>query len=220
MNINIIYEDNDIIVCNKPANVPTQTKNLRLEDMETKLKKYQAAKGEEPFIGIVHRLDQPVKGVMVFGKNKKATAILSKQVSERTIGKYYKAVAICKDKPLLEGTKGILENYMDFDRKNNMAHICAKDDKGAKKAILEYEVLSCNGKRILFDIKLKTGRHHQIRLQMSEFGYPLLGDRKYGKSTENMPVALCSYKINFSHPVTGKEMEFSMESGFEEYLHD
>lgn len=238
--IEIIYEDGDVLVCRKPAGTATQTRRLGQQDMEHLLKNYRAKKKEPPYIGIVHRLDQPVEGVMVFAKNQKSAAELSRQIRERTIGKHYYAVAVLpqtgKRTDTGAGTKipesGTLTDYLLFDAKNNRTDVISLSGKekkeqikktGAKKAVLDYRILEEKDTLALFDILLHTGRHHQIRVQMAHMGCPLLGDRKYGKTGSGSDVygengqkssgetlALCSYRLEFQHPVTGKRMDFSI----------
>ncbi len=233
----IFFEDDDIIVCYKPAGIATQTKKFGQADMESLLKNYRASKKEVPYIGIIHRLDQPVEGVMVFAKNQTAAAALSKQVRQRTIGKHYYAAGVILNREdvaqgateqlLLEaGTKGTLTDYIAFDKRNNISTIVPEKEakqKDAKKAVLEYYViaqkqdLQSQISYLIFDVTLHTGRHHQIRLQLANLGYPLIGDQKYGALSEQIgsqnsgvQLGLCSYRIAFAHPKTGKEMEFSI----------
>ncbi|MGN0351387.1 MAG: RluA family pseudouridine synthase [Roseburia sp.] len=210
----ILYEDDAILVCVKAAGVATQTKKLGQPDMESILKNYRAGKGEPPYIGIVHRLDQPVSGVMVFAKTKEAAAALSKQIAVKSADKYYYAVTDGVPSP----AGGTLEHYLLRDGKTNTSRVAGKETPEAKKAILSYEVLEQNTKQALVRIKLETGRHHQIRVQMAEIGCPLVGDRKYNFK-ENMKMStqglcLCSYKIAFRHPVTKKKMEFEIDNPF------
>ena len=128
----IIFEDSDILVCRKPAGIATQTKRLGQQDMESLLKNYRAKKGEPPYIGIVHRLDQPVEGLMVFAKNQKAAAYLSKQVQDRVIGKYY--YAISANMPF-EKT-AVLEDYLLTDKKTNFTQVLNKSDE--KWSVTDY----------------------------------------------------------------------------------
>lgn len=245
MNLQIIHEDNDIIVCYKPAGVATQTKRLGQQDMESLLKNYRAKKGESPYVGVVHRLDQPVEGVMVFAKNQRAAANLSKQIQQHIIGKHYYAVSAFAP----EKKQGVLEDYLLTDKKTNHTIIVDNDNedvmgvssreanvvKGlgrsqlksaksdvqdAKYAKLEYRVVEsaevCGiSEGTLFDIKLHTGRQHQIRVQMAHMGCPLVGDSKYGQASRDnvarQQLALCSYRICFTHPATGKQMDFSIK---------
>lgn len=217
----IIHEDEDILLCRKPAGRATQTKRLGQQDMESLLKNYRAQKGEQPYIGIVHRLDQPVEGIMVFAKNPKAAASLSKQVQQRMIGKYYYAVSAHAP----ENPNGVLEDYLLTDKKTNYTTVveCPSgngaagkaQDSGVKLAKLEYRVLASSEVGTLFDIQLHTGRQHQIRVQMAHMGCPLVGDSKYGENSgggiDASGLALCSYCLQFVHPTTGKKMDFSIK---------
>lgn len=214
MEIEIIYEDELLLVCRKPAGVATQTKKLGQADMESLLKNYRASKGEAPYIGVVHRLDQPVEGVMVFAKTKEAAADLSRQVQARLADKYYYAMT--------EGVppkkKGTLEDYLLRDGRSNTSKVVNKETPEAKRAVLDYEVLEDNGNGAILNIKLETGRHHQIRVQLANAGYPIVGDKKYNFK-ENMRsavggLALCSYKIGFKHPKTHRKMEFEIDKPF------
>ena len=227
----ILYEDNDILICRKPAGVATQTKCLGQQDMESLLKNYRAKKGEQPYIGIVHRLDQPVEGVMVFAKNQQAAAHLSKQVQDRIIGKYYYAVSAHAPKV----SAGTLEDMLVSDKKTNVTNVVNVDElkqqgkqipKDAKHAKLEYKVVSTKEDKTLFDIKLHTGRQHQIRVQMANIGCPLIGDSKYGcaeeskNKAERNGLALCSYKLEFEHPTKKIPMKYEiqpMNKVFEEF---
>lgn len=215
----ILFEDKDIMICRKPAGVATQTKRLGQQDMESLLKNYRAKKGEPPYIGIVHRLDQPVEGVMVFAKNQKAAAGLSKQVQERVIGKYYYAVSASRT----EANEGVLEDYLFTDKKANFTQVVDKETeenylKEAKYAKLEYKVVETKEDKTLFDIKLHTGRQHQIRVQMAHVGCPLVGDAKYNlqqdvkeKRRDYVELALCSYKLEFEHPTKKIPMQFEIK---------
>ena len=233
----IIYEDNDIIVCYKPAGIATQTRRIGQQDMESFIRNYRAAKNEPPYVGIVHRLDQPVEGVMVFAKNQKAAASLSRQIKEHTTEKYYRAASrgqgVSGTAVEEEEVWHTLTDYISFDKRTNTSKITSEKDRLAKKAVLQYRVISVTPDRdssqnecirTEFDIKLLTGRHHQIRLQLAHIGYPLIGDTKYGKPASNNSgmgsksgrtgggvreqLALCSYKIVFDHPATGERMTF------------
>lgn len=210
----ILYEDNFIIVCNKPAGTATQTKRIGQKDMESMLRTYRMQKGEPSYIGVVHRLDQPVSGVMVFAKTKEAAADLSRQVSAKAADKYYYAVT----DGVPEKLKGTLEDYLLRDGRTNLSKVVTSKEAGAKRAKLSYEVITKSEAKALVRIKLATGRHHQIRVQMAHAGWPLVGDRKYNFK-ENMksggqPMCLCSYKLGFNHPATKKKMEFEIDSPF------
>ena len=210
----ILYEDKDILVCHKPAGVAVQSARFEMADMESSLKNYLALKtpGEMPYLGIIHRLDQPVEGVLVFAKTPKAAAELNRQITSKTVTKEYLAVTA----QMPEEKQGHLEDYLKKDNRTNSSSVVTPKTPGAKKASLDYSIQeeiederTATGKRILVKIILDTGRHHQIRVQMAHKGMPLLGDRKYNaKDPSGLPLGLCSCHLAFRHPVTGKKMEF------------
>lgn len=209
----ILYEDASVIVCIKPAGIAVQTKRMGEQDMESLLRNYLAAKGESPYIGIIHRLDQPVEGVMVYGKTKEATAELNRQMQKNGFGKYYLTVVYGKAEP----QEGELIDFLKKDGRNNTSQVVEKKTSEAKRAALTYRVLeyASDRKVSLLEVKLETGRHHQIRVQMSHHGWPLAGDRKYGKKEisderNRVPLALCSYRLEFVHPENGKKMQFQI----------
>lgn len=215
--LDIIYEDGDILVCHKPAGVATQTKRLGQQDMESLLKNYRAKKGEPPQIWVVHRLDQPVEGVMVFAKNQKAAADLSKQVQQHIIGKYYYAVSA----HVPNEKAGVVEDYLLTNKKANVTQVVEAGVKDAKKAKLEYEVVDTTEDKTFIRVKLHTGRQHQIRVQLAHMGCPLIGDSKYGDGASKEGLALCSYRLEFLHPTMKKEMRFEVEPKgkiFEEFF--
>ena len=214
LNLDILYEDEEVIVCEKPAGVAAQTKRLGQADMESLLKNYRAGKGEQPYIGVVHRLDQPVRGVMVFAKTKEAAADLSRQVQTKMADKFYYAVT----DGVPEQKKGTLEDYLLRDGKTNTSKVVSKSTEGAKSARLDYEVTAQNKTNAILRIRLDTGRHHQIRVQLANAGIPIVGDAKYNfKETMTRSgngLLLCSYKIGFKHPKTHKKMEFEIRNPF------
>lgn len=214
MNIPIIYEDDAIIVCEKPAGVATQTKKLGQADMESLLKNYRAEKKEPPYIAVVHRLDQPVRGVMVFAKNKEAAADLNRQIAGKLTDKFY----YVKTDGIPPQAKGRLEDYLLRNGKTNTSSVVSKGTPEAKLAVLSYEVLEQNGKEAILKVALETGRHHQIRVQLANAGYPIVGDKKYNfrenMTPANEGLALCSYKIAFKHPITHKKLEFEIDKPF------
>lgn len=216
MDIQILFEDQDVLVCYKPAGVPTQTKKIGAKDMVSILKNglyLKQSDKKEPYLAVIHRLDQPVEGILVFGKNQNAARELSKSINQNDFGKYYKTVVcgIPKDK------KGILEDYLVKNVKTNTSSVCSKDTLNAKKAILSYEVLEIREEKnlSLLKVKLETGRHHQIRVQMANMGCPIWGDTKYNpKETGECGwknIALCAFHLEFLHPKTKKKMIFEME---------
>ncbi len=214
MDLQILYEDTDIIVCVKPAGVATQTRQLGQADMESLLKNYRAGKGEPPYIGVVHRLDQPVCGVMVFAKNKESAADLSRQVKAKLADKYYYAMT----DGVPQKKKDRLENYLLRDGKSNTSSVVPSHTPDAKSAALTYEVVGQNGTRAILNVQLETGRHHQIRVQLANAGFPIVGDRKYNFKENMRPfhesLALCSYKLGFKHPKTHKKMVFQIDKPF------
>lgn len=217
----IIYEDDSLIVCYKPAGIATQTRKLGQKDMESMLKNHvaladrKAGRSVPAFIGVVHRLDQPVEGVMVFARTKKAAAEISRQVRERIIGKKYYALVRLPDEKTKFGNatglpeKGQLRDYILADPKTNLSRIVPEGTKGAKEARLDYCLVGEKDGFALLDITLHTGRHHQIRVQLAHMGTPIAGDTKYG-TAQSTDLALCSYHIAFSHPGDGRQMEFEM----------
>lgn len=214
MDVSIIYEDEAVLVCKKPAGIAVQTKRLGQADMESLLKNYRVSKGEPPYIGVVHRLDQPVEGIMVFAKTKEASVGLCRQIAEGLADKYYYALV----EGIPEKRKGKLEDYLRRDGKSNTSSIVEKGTKDAKRAALSYEVIETGKTCSILRICLETGRHHQIRVQLANAGWPIAGDQKYNFKENMRPwgraLALCSCKIGFKHPVTHRKMEFEIDKPF------
>lgn len=202
----ILMEDGDVLICRKPAGIPVQAKRGGQLDFEGALKNYRALKQEPPEIYVVHRLDQPVEGIMVFAKNKKSAASLSKQIQEKGMDKYYYAVI----EGVMEPPEGILTDFLLRDGKSNTSSVVTEGTKNAKKAVLSYRTLQFWEEKSLVKICLHTGRHHQIRVQMAHAGHPLMGDKKYNPrcGKDYMPVGLCSVQIGFFHPSTGERIEY------------
>lgn len=206
--INVIYEDNHLLVIEKIVNIPVQKDNSNDIDMVTILKEYRKRKENkkgDAYIGLIHRLDRPVGGIMVFAKTSKAASRLSEQIRNNEFKKIYYAV--------VEGNisdKGHLEDYTIKDNKENKSYITTKD-KG-KIAILDYEVISRKDSLSLVKINLVTGRSHQIRVQFSSRGYPLVGDVKYNdKAKVGTNIALFAKSITFKHPITKEVMSFELD---------
>lgn len=202
----IIYEDPHIIVCRKPAGVPTQSARISTPDMASMLKNYLSG----GYLAVIHRLDQPVEGLLVFAKTPQAARELNHQLTSSGFGKYYRAVVSGTPDPL----EGTLQDYLVKDARSNSSRVCGKDTPGAKEACLHYktvETYSDSGTSLV-EIKLDTGRHHQIRVQMSHIGCPLAGDYKYGyKSEKNAePLRLCAYKLCFKHPLDKRKLTFEL----------
>ena len=207
--MNIIYEDNHIIVVEKPVNVPSQSDKTEDVDMLTIIKKYLIEKYNKPgdaYVGLIHRLDRPVGGVMVFAKTSKAASRLSEQVRNKEFVKKYLTIVDGK----VEG-KGVLEDYLLKTEKTNTSRVVSANTKNAKYANLEYEAVYYNPETnlTLLKIKLNTGRHHQIRVQLANMGHSICGDQKYGTRGRGKQINLWAYQITIKHPITKKEMKFT-----------
>lgn len=204
----ILFEDKEIIVCHKPSGIATQSARIGTQDMVSLLKNHLAG-SRPPYLAVIHRLDQPVEGLLVFAKTPKAAKALSGQLTTSGFGKYYRAVV----KGIPDPAEGVLENYIKKDGKTNSSKICAPGTPGAKFARLWYRTEKVSGSpdqpETLLNIHLDTGRHHQIRVQLANIGCPIIGDRKYG-NTPARALRLCAYRLEFRHPVTGKEMHFEL----------
>lgn len=210
MEIDILYEDHQLMVCRKPAGVPVQSAKIGAKDMVSVLRNYRKEKENNPYIALVHRLDQPVQGVIVFAKTKEAAAHLSRQMTDGRMKKQYLAV-VC-GKP--EQKEARLVDYLLKDGRTNTSSIVREGTKGAKRAELVYRVRKEASEYTLVEIDLLTGRHHQIRVQMAGAGMPVAGDRKYnsgGGAKAAETVALAAFRLGFSHPVTSKNMCFEAE---------
>lgn len=251
----ILYEDQHIIVCHKAAGIATQTSRVGQADMVSEIANHLSHTGcdhvgtqggsmahksrdgnrQMPYVGVVHRLDQPVEGILVLAKNQKAAAKLSRQIVQEQTEKYYYAVVCGQD----FAKQGNLEDYISKDGRANVSCIVPPERKDAKRAALYYEIIAeqtitakageeagemDNGtlltRRIaLARIRLYTGRHHQIRLQMSHAGMGLLGDYKYAdtqaiqisKQMQVKEVALCAYRLSILHPMTEERMTFLIQ---------
>jgi len=205
--LNIIYEDNHLLVVKKPPNIPVQEDSSKDIDMLTLLKKYRKINENKPgeaFIGLVHRLDRPVSGIMVFAKTSKAASRLSEQIRQNKFHKTYLAVVQGSLPP-----SGKFEDYLLKNEKENKSFITTKE-KG-KYSCLEYQVLSTINNKSLVEINLITGRSHQIRLQFSSRNHPLIGDSKYGNNPNNIDIALFAKSITFNHPTTKEELTFTLD---------
>ena len=205
--LRVLYEDNHVIVVVKEKNVLSQADNTHDIDMLTIIKKYLKEKYNKPgnvYLGLVHRLDRPVSGIMVFAKTSKAASRLSDQVRKKEIKKTYMAVV-----------KGIIkkdeDTFVDYLLKlDNGNTIVTTKDKG-KESVLTYKVLKRNYEKneTLVSIDLKTGRHHQIRVQLSNFGHSIFGDQKYGTRGQGKQMALWAYKLTIEHPISKEKMTFT-----------
>lgn len=220
MKINIIHEDKHIIVCEKPHGIATQSKRIGSPDMVNLLKNHlhQTAAPEtskEPYLAVIHRLDQPVRGILVFAKTPSAARELNRQLQQGGFGKYYRALV----NGIPENPEGLLENYIVKDAKTNTSRICTKDTPGAKTAKLRYKTIEDTNRFFApvqdtektfteLEIKLDTGRHHQIRCQFAHIGCPIVGDTKYNPHCSSdkswQQIRLCAYRLSFPHPITHK----------------
>lgn len=213
MQTKILYEDKDLFVIHKPAGIAVQSARVGQMDCENELKNYLAKKGESPFLALVHRLDQPVEGVLVVAKNKKAAAELNKQLAEGILHKTYFAVVYQKE----EMEDGSFADYMIKD--GQLAKIVPSHTEGAKEAKLRYTIIRKKDDLALVKVEIETGRFHQIRCQLAYHDMPLLGDTKYGTETSLYisrncgvrNVALCANEIAFKHPTSQKEMHFAVQ---------
>ena len=201
-NLNIFYEDNHIIVVEKIINVPSQADSSNDIDMITLIKNYIKEKYNKPgnvYLGLVHRLDRPVGGIMVFAKTSKAAKRLTDSIKHHEFHKKYYAVV----EGILDKKEDTLVDYIEKDSNNN-----AIITKNGKYAELKYKVLKEQNNYSLVDIDLVTGRHHQIRIQFKNINHPLYGDQRYGKQDKKQ-IALYAYKLEFIHPVKKEPMIFT-----------
>mgnify|MGYP004475152295 FL=1 len=233
MRTEILYEDNSILVIRKPAGLAVQSARIGQADVVSELKSYLVKKAGagrgEPYLAVIHRLDQPVEGVLVFAKEKKAAAALTKQLTEGTLNKQYYAV-LCGYPDASEG------ELVDYLRKEGNVAVAVtgreRQFPDAKIARLHYRILKKMELPMplaLADICIETGRFHQIRVQFAHAGWPLLGDTKYGNiaaggttgNTSYRGVALCAYSLEFAHPGSGKKMSFRVKPrnpAFEKFM--
>lgn len=215
----IMYEDNDLLVVHKPMGIATETARIGQADLVSELKNYRKRKGEDAYIGVVHRLDQPVEGLLVFAKDGGTAKKLSDELRRGKLTKKYAAL-IAGVPATMEGE---LTDYLLKDGRTNLSKAVPGKTQGAKEAMLRWRMLQHSRDVSLLEIELYTGRHHQIRVQMAHAGFPLLGDFKYGSEASRelskrlavSSTALLAYEIQFTHPNTGKKMEFSL--GFDKF---
>lgn len=200
--IKILYEDNHVIAVVKPINMPVCPDGSHDQSLLDYIKKYLKQKYNKPgnvYLGLIHRLDRPVGGIMVFAKTSKAASRMAEQIRTNKITKKYYAV-VCGN---LKG-KGIMKDKLLKDKTTNIVTI----NEQGKEAILEYQTIANTKEYSLIDIHLITGRPHQIRVQFSSRGYPLYGDQKYNpKAKKNQQIALFSYYLSFTHPTTKEKIE-------------
>lgn len=220
----VLFEDNHLLVAVKPAGVLSQSDSSGAPDMLTLLKSYLVEKYHKPgeaYLGLLHRLDRPVRGVMVFAKTSKCASRISEQIRKRTVGKKYRAVVY----GAFEEKKGEIRSFLLKNAKTNLVEVFPTKEQAprdAKECFLEYEVVG-NGRVAgvpvtLLSITLHTGRSHQIRAQLSSIGHPIVGDRKYGSGPNRFAgdILLESYHLELDHPVTKERMVFEIPLSEEE----
>lgn len=209
--LTILHEDNHIIVVMKPQGVPSCGDESGDDNLLEQVKRYIKEKYEKPgnvYVGLVHRLDRPTGGVMVFAKTSKAAARLSEQMKSGDFEKKYLTVLVGSPKE----PQDKLVNWLKKNPVNNMVYLCPQTTDGAKMASLEYRVLEEKGGLCLTEVKLHTGRSHQIRVQMAGISHPVYGDMRYGgENAKKGNLALWAYSLSFSHPVTKERLRFMLE---------
>lgn len=210
MDFQVLYEDNHILVANKPNNMLVQadtTGDVALEDLAKQYIKIKYNKPGAVFLNAVHRIDRPVSGVVVFARTSKALTRLNEQFRSKEIKKTY--WAIVKNRPKAESAT--LEDYIRRDAKKNKSFVCQKDAKDAKLARLSYSLIASSENYHLLEIDLHTGRHHQIRCQLSHMGCPIKGDLKYGaeRSNKDGGISLHARSVEFIHPVTKESIKIT-----------
>lgn len=210
MDFQVLYEDNHILVANKPNNMLVQadtTGDVALEDLAKQYIKIKYNKPGAVFLNAVHRIDRPVSGVVVFARTSKALTRLNEQFRSKEIKKTY--WAIVKNRPKVESAT--LEDYIRRDAKKNKSFVCQKDAKDAKLARLSYTLIASSENYHLLEIDLHTGRHHQIRCQLSHMGCPIKGDLKYGaeRSNKDGGISLHARSVEFIHPVTKESIKIT-----------
>tara|TARA_R110002049_G_scaffold4377_8_gene30553 strand:+ start:312 stop:998 length:687 start_codon:yes stop_codon:yes gene_type:complete len=207
-NLQVLFEDNHIIIVNKRAGDITQGDKTGDKPLSDVIKEYVKDKYNKPgnvFIGTVHRLDRPTSGIVIFARTSKALERLNKMLRDKTINKTY--WALVKKQP--NKTSDTLINFLKKDTKKNKSFVYKKEIEGSKNAILHYKVIKKLENYSLIEIDLETGRHHQIRTQLSHIGSPIKGDLKYGfpRSNKDGSISLHARKINFIHPVSKEKIE-------------
>ena len=212
----VIFEDNQILVVVKPQNIPVQADSSQDEDLLNKLKAYLVEKYNKPgqaYLGLVHRLDRPTGGVMVFAKTSKSAERLCNQIKTDEFEKTY--FTVVKGTPRLKQSR--LVNYLKKDEKNNNVSLCTQYEDGAKEAILDYQVLETKDDMSLVKINLQTGRSHQIRVQMASIGCPVINDVKYGDEKARGYLALWATVLKFNHPVSKAKLTYKVLPPQEEF---
>lgn len=207
MDIKVLYEDNHLLIVEKPVNIPVQQDRTNDPDLLTMLKQYIKEKYDKKgnvYLSLVHRLDRPVGGVILFAKTSKAASRMSDLLRRRALKRTY--VAVVRGK--VTKRSDMLTHYLLKDRKKNKVFAVRKNTKNAKEAILQYKKIANTENLTLLKVMLQTGRSHQIRVQLSEIGHPLYGDQKYGENVNKVgeQIALWAYELSFVHPVRKEEI--------------
>lgn len=210
MGINVLYEDNHLLIVEKPVNIPVQEDASGDEDLLNMLKNYIKVKENKPgnvYLGLVHRLDRPVGGVIVFAKTSKAASRLSDQLRRNKIIRKYKVIVRGR-MPAREET---LTDHLLKDRRKNQVNVVGRNVNGAKKAVLHYKSIATKEAKglTLLEVRLETGRSHQVRVQLANAGNPLFGDQKYGRQRNKagQQIALWAYFLSFKHPTKDEMVE-------------
>jgi 23S rRNA pseudouridine1911/1915/1917 synthase len=214
MNPEIIFEDEDLFVLYKPAGMAVETRNSLEVDLVSFLRNLRSERNESTYVGIINRLDQPVEGIMLCAKTKKAAELLSRELVDHVVKKSYYAIVDRDNVPASER----LEDYLIKDTRNFKAKVVDSNNPRAKKAILSYEVADTLDNMKLLDIELFTGRFHQIRCQLAGRSMPIVGDGKYGGLYTGRPLSLCAYRLEFKHPVSKKHCVFEIKPRGEDFL--
>ncbi|WP_068672213.1 RluA family pseudouridine synthase [Oceanobacillus sp. Castelsardo] len=218
MRISILYEDNHLLLVEKPINIPVQEDRTGDTDFLSMLKQDLKIRYQKPgnvFLGLVHRLDRPVGGVMVFAKTSKAASRLSDLIRRQAIKRNYLAVV----RGVPEKDQATLEHHLMKNNRENKVYAVAASHKKGKKALLDYKTITKTEKLSLLSVQLHTGRPHQIRVQLSENGTPIYGDQKYGQNV-NRPgqqIALWAHSLRFEHPVKKEIIEVISHPPEEQY---
>jgi len=207
--IPVLFEDNHLLVIQKPAGLLSQEDHTGRPDALNLCKSYIKKKYDKPgnvFLGLLHRLDRPVSGVMVFAKTSKAAARISEQIRARKVRKRYRAVVLGSPPP-----NGVLEHHLEKDEKINIVTVVERPTRKSKLAKLSFNTISSKDSLTLVEINLETGRPHQIRVQFAEIGSPVWGDKRYGKPETSGSIALHAHSFTLIHPTLKEKMTFTAE---------
>lgn len=215
--IKVLYEDNHLLVVDKPAGLLTQPSGTDEDSLESQCKQWIKERDNKPgnvYLHAVHRLDKPVSGIVVFAKTSKALSRLNESIREQKVKKWYTAMTELAP----ETDEGTLQHYLTHDE--HRASVEKIRDKTAKLAILHYRVLELKKEGTILEIRLETGRYHQIRAQLAEAGCSIIGDKKYGACSNYLPdaIALHHHRFEIPHPVSGEILQFTSEVPFRSHL--